>query len=95
MATTAKPKRQVKTDLSDVLTDAVRARQTPAVVLKPEQLSDPRYAEIAANPFFKVMFSDAAFSDWVRLPRRHANPLPARRFICQISMTVFRSSAAK
>ena len=59
MATTAKPKRQVKTDLSDVLTDAVRARQTPAVVLKPEQLSDPRYAEIAANPFFKVMFSDS------------------------------------
>jgi len=59
MATTAKPKRQQKTDLSDVLTDAVRARQTPAVVLKPEQLSDPRYAEIAANPFFKVMFSDS------------------------------------
>lgn len=59
MATTPKPKRQVKTDLSDVLTDVVRARQTPAVVLKPEPLSDPRYAEIASNPFFKVMFSDS------------------------------------
>jgi hypothetical protein len=59
MATAAKPKVQKKTDLSDVLTDVVRAKQAPIAVAAAEQQSDPRYAEIASNPFYTVMFSES------------------------------------
>jgi hypothetical protein len=60
MATAAKAKLKTKTDLSDVLTDAVKARQNTAMATVAEQQSDPRYAEIAANPFYKVMFAEAS-----------------------------------
>ncbi len=60
MATTAKAKLKSKTSLSDVLTDAVKAKQQPSVAKVTEQQSDPRYSEIAANPFYKVMFSESA-----------------------------------
>jgi hypothetical protein len=59
MATAAKAKPSTKTKLSDVLTDAVKAKQATTKATAAEQLSDPRYAEIAANPFYKVMFSEA------------------------------------
>jgi hypothetical protein len=54
----SKAKQKAKTDLSDVLTEQVRGRQT--AVLKPmaETEGDPRFAGIAANPFFSVMFSE-------------------------------------
>ncbi len=58
MADAAKPKLQQKTDLSDVLTDAVRARQTESKATKTEVSADPRFANIAANGFFKVMFAE-------------------------------------
>jgi len=59
MSTAASPKPEKKADLSDVLTDAVRAKQTQKTAAKrEEQAADPRYANIAANPFYKVMFSE-------------------------------------
>lgn len=58
MSTAASPKQEKKTDLSDVLTDAVKARQTTAAAKRPEQAADARFAEIAANPFYQIMFSE-------------------------------------
>ena len=60
MATAAKAKLKTKIDLSDVLTDAVRAKQNTTMATVAEQQTDPRYAEIAANPFYKVMFAEAS-----------------------------------
>jgi hypothetical protein len=60
MATAAKAKLKAKTDLSDVLTDVVKAKQNTAMAAVVEQQSDPRYAEIASNPFYKVMFAEAS-----------------------------------
>jgi hypothetical protein len=59
MATAAKAKLKSNTDLSDVLTDAVKARQNTAMAAVVEQQADPRYADIASNPFYSVMFSEA------------------------------------
>ncbi len=42
MATAAKAKLKAKTDLSDVLTDAVKARQSTPMATVAEQQSDPR-----------------------------------------------------
>lgn len=59
MSTASSPKLSEKSSLSDVLTDAVRARQTERAVAKqaaPE--ADPRFANITANPFYQVMFSE-------------------------------------
>lgn len=58
MADAAKPKLQQKTDVSDILTEAVRARQTESKAAKSEVSADPRFANIAANSFFKVMFAE-------------------------------------
>lgn len=58
MADAAKPKLQQKTDVSDVLTEAVRARQTESKAAKTEVSTDPRFANISANSFFKVMFAE-------------------------------------
>lgn len=60
MATAAKAKLKSKTDLSDVLTDVVRAKQNTAMATVVEHQSDPRYAEIASNPFYTVMFAEAS-----------------------------------
>lgn len=59
MITVAKPKRQQKSSLSEVLTDTVRARQAETSSASAVQASDPRYAEIASNPFYKVMFAES------------------------------------
>jgi hypothetical protein len=60
MSTAASPKAERKTDLSDVLTEAVRQRQTPKATATPaqEQAEDARFANISANPFYQVMFSE-------------------------------------
>lgn len=58
MADAAKPKLQQKTDVSDILTEAVRARQTESRAAKTEVSADPRFANMAANSFFKVMFAE-------------------------------------
>lgn len=58
MADAAKPKLQQKTDVSDILTEAVRARQTESKAAKTEISADPRFANISANSFFKVMFAE-------------------------------------
>jgi hypothetical protein len=59
MSTGSSPKLKEKTNLSDVLTDAVRAKQTERAVQKQEtQAADPRFANITANPFYQVMFSE-------------------------------------
>jgi hypothetical protein len=60
MSTAASPKAERKTDLSDVLTEAVRSRQTPkaTATAAQEQAEDARYANISANPFYQVMFSE-------------------------------------
>ena len=60
MATAAKAKLKSKTNLSDVLTDAVKAKQSTAMATVAEQQTDPRYADIAANPFYKVMFAESS-----------------------------------
>ena len=49
MADAAKPKLQQKTDVSDVLTEAVRARQTESKAAKTEVSADPRFANISAT----------------------------------------------
>ncbi len=59
MSTASSPKLSQKQDLSDVLTDAVRARQTEKATARqqaPE--ADPRFANITANPFYQVMFAE-------------------------------------
>src|SRR5689334_4745031 len=60
MSTAASPKLERKADLSDVLTDAVRARQTGKATATHEQVEaeDARFANISANPFYSVMFSE-------------------------------------
>jgi chromosome segregation ATPase len=61
MSTAASPKLERKTDLSDVLTDAVRARQTSKATqagAQQQQAEDARFANISANPFYQVMFSE-------------------------------------
>ncbi|MBL8708722.1 MAG: hypothetical protein JNL25_05990 [Rhodospirillaceae bacterium] len=58
MSTAASPKPEKKTDLSDILTDAVRARQTTATAKKEAPVADARFAEISANPFYQIMFSE-------------------------------------
>lgn len=58
MASAPKPKLQQKTDISDVLTDAVRHRQAESKAVRSEASADPRFANISANAFFKVMFAE-------------------------------------
>ncbi|WP_119389449.1 hypothetical protein [Taklimakanibacter lacteus] len=58
MADAPKPKLQQKTDVSDVLTEAVRHRAAEATAAKKEVSADPRFANISANSFFKVMFAE-------------------------------------
>jgi len=58
MADAPKPKLQQKTDVSDVLTEAVRQRQAESKAVRREVSADPRFANIAANAFFKVMFAE-------------------------------------
>lgn len=58
MSTAATPKRAAKTDLSDVLTDAVRAKKAATPQAKQEaKAEDARFADIATNVFYKVMFA--------------------------------------
>lgn len=54
----AKLKTQKKADISDVLNEAVRIRQKQSLSPKQEASTDPRFADIASNPFFSVMFSE-------------------------------------
>lgn len=54
----AKPKLQQKPDVSDILTTAVRARENVSKATKTEVSADPRFANISANSFFKVMFAE-------------------------------------
>lgn len=61
MSTAASPKLERKTDLSDVLTDAVRARQTSKATqagMQQAPAEDPRFANISANPFYQTMFAE-------------------------------------
>lgn len=58
MADAAKPKLQQKTDVSDILTEAVRQRQAEGQAARKEVSADPRFANISANSFFKVMFAE-------------------------------------
>ena len=58
MSSASSPKLSQKTGLSDVLTDAVRARQTEKAVKAEAPAADPRFASITANPFYQVMFSE-------------------------------------
>jgi hypothetical protein len=58
MADAPKPKLQQKTDLSDVLTEAVRHREAEGKAARKEVSADPRFANISANAFFKVMFAE-------------------------------------
>ncbi|MGE0008390.1 MAG: hypothetical protein AB7S92_22775 [Parvibaculaceae bacterium] len=58
MADAPKPKLHVKTDVSEVLTEAVRQRESQGQAARREASADPRFAEIAANAFFKVMFAE-------------------------------------
>jgi hypothetical protein len=58
MADAAKPKLQQKPDVSDILTTAVRARENVSKATKTEVSGDPRFANISANSFFKVMFAE-------------------------------------
>ena len=58
MADAPKPKLQQKTDLSEVLTEAVRHREAEGKAARKEVSADPRFANIAANAFFKVMFAE-------------------------------------
>ena len=61
MSTAASPKLERKTDLSDVLTDAVRARQTQKATQagkQQQEAEDARFANISANAFYQVMFSE-------------------------------------
>jgi hypothetical protein len=59
MSTASSPKLSQKTSVPEVLTDAVRARQTEKAVAKQEApAADPRFANITANPFYQVMFSE-------------------------------------
>jgi hypothetical protein len=58
MADAAKPKLQQKPDVSDILTTAVRARENVSKAAKTEVSADPRFANISANSFFKVMFAE-------------------------------------
>lgn len=58
MADAPKPKLQQKTDVSDVLTEAVRHRQAEGRAARKEVSADPRFANISANAFFKVMFAE-------------------------------------
>lgn len=53
MATAARGK--IKTDIDEVLTESVRRRATP----KQEVKEDERFADIASNTFFKIMFEEA------------------------------------
>jgi hypothetical protein len=58
MADAPKPKLQQKTGVSEVLTEAVRHRAAEATVARKEVSADPRFANISANAFFKVMFAE-------------------------------------
>ncbi|MGE0239581.1 MAG: hypothetical protein AB7F09_11930 [Parvibaculaceae bacterium] len=58
MADAPKPKLQQKIDVSDVLTEAVRHREAQGQAARKEASADPRFANIAANAFFKVMFAE-------------------------------------
>lgn len=59
MSTASSPKLSQKPDLSDVLTDAVKARQTEKATAKQQAAeADPRFANITANPFYQVMFAE-------------------------------------
>jgi hypothetical protein len=58
MADTPKPKLQQKANISEVLTEAVRHRAAEATTARKEVSADPRFANIAANAFFKVMFAE-------------------------------------
>ncbi|MGE3873169.1 MAG: hypothetical protein AB7F74_09445 [Parvibaculaceae bacterium] len=58
MADAPKPKLQQKTDVSEVLTEAVRRREAEGKAVRKEASGDPRFANIAANAFFKVMFAE-------------------------------------
>ena len=58
MADAPKPKLQQKTDVSEVLTEAVRHREAEGRATRKEVSADPRFANISANAFFKVMFAE-------------------------------------
>ena len=58
MADAPKPKLQQKSDVSDVLTEAVRQRAAETKAVQKEVSADPRFANISANAFFKVMFAE-------------------------------------
>lgn len=59
MATAPRSKQQSTADVSEVLTDAVKARQKTDVVQAAAPEDDARFAQIASNPFFQVMFSES------------------------------------